>query len=226
MKYRIIEGNSFGRLYQHLQGGFVCISACRETLSDRENDQRTRELRATLKKLQLGYWKTKGGYLEDSTETDKIYDDNKELMKKLPVYEDSFLVPYFGEYGDFNEFVLELEELGNKYDQDAILVKPNDKDKSAYFLYQDGKIESIGKDIKFSNALQYFSKIRNKDAHFSLVDLSDEERDELEKGKSKKWSWKEGKLVPLNENMKFYFESPSSSFSAQSLAINGQYWNY
>ena len=209
MKYRIIEGNSFGQLYQHLQGGFVCISACRLDKSDRENDQRTRELRATLKKLQLGYWKTKGGYLEPTPENNEIFDGNKELMKKLPVYEDSFLVPYFGEYGDFNEFVLTFEELSHEYNQDAILVKSNDTDKSAYFLYQDGSIENIGKDIKLSNTLLQFSKIRNKDAHAALQKISDEEQ---------------GKIISIDGNYRFYYESPSSSFSAQSLAINGQYW--
>ena len=95
-----------------------------------------------------------------------------------------------------------LADLGNMFDQDAILVKPQGQS-SAYFLYLNqsenaGQTENLGSNISVSKAVQFFTQLKN------------------------------GKRFVVTEsqefNFKLYYESPDSSFEAQSFHINKQFW--
>jgi hypothetical protein len=196
MKYILVEKNTLSRLTTHLENGFVCISASRGTLSPQENKYRTKKLKEEIQLLQLGYWQTKGGYLEEPP-ADSVDQSH------IEVFEDSFLVPYSKDYAiSFDEFVNMMADLGNMFDQDAILVKPQGS-ASAYFLYLNqsenaGQKENLGSNISVSKAVQFFTQLKS------------------------------GKRFVVTEsnkpNFKLYFESPSSSFEAQSFSIRKQHW--
>lgn len=195
MKYKLIEKNTLSRLNTHMENGFICISASRGNLSAKENKQRTQELKKELEMFQFGYWQTKGGYVEEPKS--EVFDE-----VGIEVFEDSFLVPYSDTYGDFGSFENTMASMGNLYEQDAILVKPQGKSKPAYFLYLDqskesGKTETLGANISVSQAVQYFTQLKN----------------------GKRFVVAESK-----QGFALYYGSPSSAFEAQSFALRKQLW--
>lgn len=109
---RIVKG--------HDAAGYGMISASRQSLPESENITRTQELKYTLKKLGYSYIPVYGGYKEEGQE-------KAGLELSLIVY------PYdivSKTYADFDQFIDDLLDLGNKFNQDSILIKePNDKPK-------------------------------------------------------------------------------------------------
>lgn len=193
-KLILMEKNTLGRLVQHLDNGFICISASRDGYSEEANRKRTREMQQQLKQFKLGYWKTRGGYIEK----------NEKTQQDIAVYEDSFLVPYSKNLGmSFEQFESTLAALGDEYEQQAILVKQPAPAKNAYFLYLEAsgspeKIEQVGSKITTENALQYFTKLKNG-KKFAIAESS-------------------------NRSCQIFMESPNSSFEAQMFALNKQKW--
>lgn len=127
--------NSLTRVIEHFKNNsFAIISASRGIYGSDENSKRTEELRHDIRSMGYGFVKMKGGYIEGMG-TDK----------ETPVHEDVFFIaskamkPEESEnYEQFNKqnnqvFKKDMESLGNKFDQEAIIFKPYGEQK-AYIL--------------------------------------------------------------------------------------------
>lgn len=100
----------------HGDNGFVILSAHRTDKSDAENYINTGKLLADMKRLGLSHFTVYGGFQENTG--------------KFASYETSFFVPAKDRQGnpiDMEKLVSECMKLGNKYDQDSILVKRPDE---------------------------------------------------------------------------------------------------
>lgn len=142
----IVESN-LSRVHSHLKNGHIAISASRDTYNNRENSQRTSQLKRDVRNLGYGFVVLAGGFKEEN-----------EDKTSVDVVEQSLLIPYIKNKGTFEEFIEIFHSLANKFEQDAILVvEPNGK---KYYLDKNKNI-----DVEFANTnfsaddAKYFSAL-------------------------------------------------------------------
>lgn len=140
----------------HDKNGYAMISASRQALFDEngnrltgqslidENNKRTRALKDDLKSNNFSFVPVYGGY--------------KESEESEPTLEKSFIV--FPETADnnlheFNDFEKTILELGNKYDQETVLIKrPNEN--PAYYDYGTGKFDAPFTSVSINDTTKKF----------------------------------------------------------------------
>lgn len=138
---------SLSRLYKYIiesNKDFGIISAYRGNYSEKENLQRTQNLKNDIRSLGYGFVNVKGGYVE--TDINGV---------QTEVIEQSFFIPLIA--------FKEICNLGRKYDQETVLYK-NDE----YIAYVNPKNGNI--EMKFKNDIstqkekvkEYFTQFKNK----------------------------------------------------------------
>lgn len=139
---RAVESN-LGRVMKWAKSGSVTISACRGDKTTKENLKRTEDLILDLKELGYGYIPLFGQYVEEENGL---------------VTEYSFLVPYPNKNREesFEDMISALQVLGDKYDQECILVV---KDNLGTLLYSDGKQIEAGEFTFPVNKSEYTSAL-------------------------------------------------------------------
>ena len=158
---KLIESNI--RLYdlikgKHAEKGYGIISACRGDITRTENNFRTKELAANIKRAGYSYMPVYGGYIEDN---------NGEVL------EASFVVFNYdnhGKSGDFNNLKSFLIEMCGKYNQDSVLIcEPGDV---PTYYNRNGQIVSdpskSSDKVKVNDKNEpYFTKFKNKSKQFT-----------------------------------------------------------
>lgn len=147
-----------GGVYRLVQIGnskpYVCLSASRKDLSEKQKDERNKDLLSKIKGKGLYAYQMVGLYKECPNSNPKCKEEDKVLVE-----EESFFVPYREDI-DLNEFVSFFHKLAKEYNQDSILLglpKTYKYPKDAIMLegkelpkgqhillYNNGSFESIG----------------------------------------------------------------------------------
>ena len=109
---------SLSRLHGHIEGGHMVgfISAHRGNLSPAENNKRTKELKASLKKHGYTPVPVKGEYIEDHSGEKK-----KVKEKTFMIHSGQTPVQSSDPSAGHNMFLKNLKKHGEKYDQDTVL---------------------------------------------------------------------------------------------------------
>lgn len=205
--------------------GYVIVSACRgdwdegdREQNNRLNNEKTRELKRAAKEAGFGYIPVYGGFIENF-KTDKAKD----------VFERSLMVfPYSnrGEKRDFSELKDWAEDMGIRFNQDAVLIKePDDENgepKAPYYLVtanRDGNAigdrqEWFGKDTYRVNdiAQQYFTSMHKKSRRHEKDD------------NPRRFSLTEGEGGGVFEA--FVLKDPKCYSGAHSRFMSGEFVNY
>ncbi|MBO7696672.1 MAG: DUF3293 domain-containing protein [Methanobrevibacter sp.] len=152
---------SLNRLVRgHDKDGYAVLSASRNERSTEENNKKFEELKKDIKSLGYSYVPVFGGYIETT-----------ESGERVPVYEKSLYVLPFRKDGaggienkDFNKFVEDMFKLGNKYNQEQILLKYADKSPAYYGVSSKNRdMEFTGK-TSFNDIKQdYFTSLKKWD---------------------------------------------------------------
>ena len=156
-----LNETSLSRVWQHFSrpdSNAALLTAFRGEYPQEENIRRNRNLAADVRKMGCGYIFVDGYWIENRGKEDERH-----------VKEDSLLV--IGNDSDPN-FMKKMHELGNKYSQEAILLK--DK-KGVNVIYRDGSSEDIGK-IAPGEMGEIYTKLRNNKQANTFI--FKEERDE------------------------------------------------
>jgi hypothetical protein len=136
--YMLDEG-SLSRIQRHIAGATATswgmLSAERKGLSPQENAIRTAELKSKIREKGLGFVPMKGGWRE-CQDSDIPYNQCPP-EKLVNTTENSFFVPNISRD--------DVHELGNAYQQDAIIYGGPDTKGFAQLVFGDGNVESIGK---------------------------------------------------------------------------------
>lgn len=153
---------SLSRVWQHAESDrpIALLTAFRGEYDREQNIRRNKELAATIRKLGYGYFFVDGYWIE-----------NEGTPEEVHVAEDSIFV--IAPEGSDEKFRSQMQELGNKYNQDGVLVK--DKD-GAKIYNKDGSSFDIGV-LKPGKAAQIYTRLRNNKKADSFVFES--ERDDL-----------------------------------------------
>jgi hypothetical protein len=127
--------NSLTRVMHHFaNNSFAIVSASRGLYGQDENQKRTDQLRNEIRSLGYGFVKMKGSYIEGmgTSEQKEVHEDVFFIASKA-MKEDE--VPNHEEFNKQNNanFKKDMESLGNKFDQEAIIFKPYGESK-AYIL--------------------------------------------------------------------------------------------
>lgn len=137
----------------------VCtISAERNERTEAQNKQRTAQLKNDLKQLPYKFTVAHGGFVE----TVQLDDGETE---KVDVEEDSFMV--WANPDEAEEFKDDMLSLGNKYGQEAIMLKHHDEDE-AYFTSGAGLEKDYVGQFRPNKKGQYFTRVG--DFYFEFSD--------------------------------------------------------
>lgn len=157
-----LNETSLGRVWQHFSDEtrpVALLTAFRGIYDYDENTTRNRSLSADIRQLGYGFIYVDGYWIENS---------GTPLEQR--VKEDSIFV--IGARGDI-DFAKKMHALGNKYDQDAVLVKDT---QGTRVIFQDGTVEPK-QALKVGSLGDVYTQLRsNKKARsFTFV----EERDDI-----------------------------------------------
>lgn len=175
--YVKLNETSYDKLMNfHYENGFCILTAFRSEYSLRQNRRRNRELGRELSERGLGYVKITGGFLE-TIEPDNIHWDEAEQisaddeLRRLPVIEESLLVPNYNRntrkpFDDFEELEDIVIELGERWEQDAVLICPPFSNGRAFYAITNSRNGNVGDiDMQFTNmnlasiSDEYFSSL-------------------------------------------------------------------
>jgi hypothetical protein len=135
------------------------LTAFRGEYDREENVKRNRELAASIRKLGYGFFFVDGYWIE-----------NQGTPEEQHVSEDSIFVIAPANKKDFAR---QIHELGNRYSQDAVLVK---NDSEVQLIYRDGSVEQLG-DIQPGKLAQAYTRLRSNKQSNTFVFES--ERDDV-----------------------------------------------
>lgn len=160
--YIRLNETSYDKLVDlHLKNGFFILTAFRSEYTLSQNRSRNRELAEDLKSNDLGFIRVTGGYREIIDRDNSNWDnaeiiedsDNKRL---LTIMEESLLVPNYDvrtkqPFENFERIEDVIISLGEKYDQDSVLVSPPFSGGKAYYVITNERYGDVGTvDIQFS----------------------------------------------------------------------------
>ena len=147
--------NSLNRVLQHFdRNAFAIISASRHIYSEKENEARTAELKDLVRKMGYGFVKMKGRYIEGfGTEGEKnpVSEDVLFIASRNMNAITDDMTPYEKEKSEkqnqsFNsQFKIDMAQLGEKFDQEAIIFKPFGKPKA--YLMGTTDVDENGKQV-------------------------------------------------------------------------------
>jgi hypothetical protein len=154
-KVYTLKESSLGRIIQHVKGNskiksWGIISASRKTNTPKVNKERTKELQAAIRSLNLGYIILEGHWKECQDE-DTPY-EKCPPSKLEDTIEVTFFVP--------NIATDKLAALTAKYNQDASVYGKTGSDE-AFLLFKNGSTSSLGK-MSAGKIGQGFSKIKGR----------------------------------------------------------------
>lgn len=189
----VLNETSFSRVVgKHFDSGFIAISAdrsceaekgkpCSEeevSRQEKKNKQNEESIKKDIRSSGYGFIPVLGGYKE------KVIDPEtgEEKLVDNPNPEKSFIIPFSkgysykpGEENNFEDFKKLGIKLARKYNQDSFLLKPpNQLDKKAYWINQQGDVEETfsGKTNVGDLMKPFFTKIKKgrETQRFSLVE--------------------------------------------------------
>lgn len=161
--YVRLDETSYQKLTDHhLETGFCIITAFRSEYTYSENRRRNKQLAADLREHNLGFIKITGGFIEKIGPDNENWDMIEELpdddgLKEMVVTEESFLIPNYDisshdEFEDFEDLENFIIELGEKYNQDAVLICPPHSNGNAYFAITNPRLGNVGDvDMRFDS---------------------------------------------------------------------------
>lgn len=154
---------SLSRVWQHAQSDrpIALLTAFRGEYDKEENVRRNKELAATIRKLGYGYFFVDGYWIE-----------NQGTPEEVHVAEDSIFV--IAPEGSDEKFRSQMISLGDKYNQDGVLVK--DRDGAKVYDKQGGVIFDVGT-LQPGKAGDIYTRLRNNKKSNTFVFES--ERDDL-----------------------------------------------
>lgn len=162
MKFKnVLNESSLTRLwkkYKDYDSG--TISACRGSLTSKENKERTFQLKTDLVKLGYSVTAIKGVYKENYGQPDEI-----------EVHEDSFIVFDHKASGDLEENLLKL---GKKYDQDSVTFSSVSDGEYWLIGTNNSGYPGMGNRVKLGSAMfgkngEFFSSVRGRPFVFESV---------------------------------------------------------
>jgi hypothetical protein len=177
----MLDESSLSRIYRHISGesasdSWGTLSAHRYEASEKENRESTEELKADLKRMGLGYVPLEGGWRE-CTDRDVPYNKCPEDKLRDSV-ERSFFVP--GITRD------QVEELRDKYKQNAVIYGDKKSGDSAYLINNDGSVDNLGRFSRETASqvlAQGYSKMRNGQ-RYVFRDVPADDPRKIERGTS------------------------------------------
>ena len=157
-----IQEASLSRVWQHAQSDrpIALLTAFRGEFDREENVRRNKELAATIRKLGYGFFFVDGYWIE-----------NEGTPEEVHVSEDSIFV--IAPEGTDEKFREQMHKLGNKYNQDGVLIK--DKD-GAKIYNKDGSNFDIGS-LKPGKVADIYTRLRTNKKANSFV--FEGERDDM-----------------------------------------------
>ena len=147
--------SGLSRLYKHMtEHDSAIMSAFRNEYSNKENHERSRELKARLLEQGYGVTKVDGSYIE-----------NFETPEAIEVSELSLFV---SNRHDDPEFVNNIAGLGENYEQDSVLIIPTGGEAAYLFGTREGNDfppyhdqVSVGS-IKMGEEAEFMSKVKGR----------------------------------------------------------------
>ena len=158
----LINESTLSRVWQHSQNDetvFAILTAFRGEYTREDNLKRNASLAADVRGMGYGFFYLDGYWIENQGTDDEKH-----------VSEDSLFV--IGKATDTN-FAKNIHELGNKYDQEAVVVKD---ESGVELIFKDGSKVDIGS-IKPGQLGDIYSKIRKRGKNATFI--FKEERDDL-----------------------------------------------
>jgi len=142
----IITESSLSRVWQHTNSDrpIAILTAFRNEYPYEENVQRNQALAGRIKQAGYGYFFLDGHWVE-----------NQGTANEVDVAEDSVFV--IGEVGTDDKFEALIKSLGDKYNQDAVLVKTHGETK---LIFSNGSVQSLGK-LTLGGLGQAYTQLRN-----------------------------------------------------------------
>lgn len=157
--------SSLSRVLEHTQvRDFCIITAYRNAYSKKKNEARNRELLASIKDLKCGGIALTGVWQESPEDID--YEDAKP-EDLTEVVENSYFIPKPDSMSS-KEFVDKMFELGNKYNQDTILLVCKSEGYCGVYKTKSRTIDNpfpTGK-IQVNKIEQAYSRMRGKNIPF------------------------------------------------------------
>lgn len=152
---KFLTESGLSRLYQHMmEHDSAILSAFRNEYSNKENYERSRELKAQLLSAGYGVTKTDGSYVE-----------NFDTPEAIEVAEQSLFISNRGGAADF---INEIARLGEEYEQDSVLIIP-EGGQDAYLLgtRQGNDFPPFGQQINVGNVkmgeeAEFMSRVKGR----------------------------------------------------------------
>lgn len=187
--YKLDEA-SLNRAYQHVVEKKVpswgMMTAYRYANTRKENQQKNKELANDLRKLGYGFFKVEGHWQECQDSNLNYVDCPKEQLQDS--VEESLFVP-----GITKEHA---DQLGKKYEQDAVIYGGKDTNGDAVLLFRNGGEQNIGS-FRANKVEQAFSKIKGNKT-FVFKSRGEDKAKKNKQGSFNKFSKKaDTKLVNL-----------------------------
>tara|TARA_R110002020_G_scaffold159781_2_gene343896 strand:+ start:3199 stop:3795 length:597 start_codon:yes stop_codon:yes gene_type:complete len=152
---KFLTESGLSRLYQHMMDyDSAIISAFRNEYTNKQNYERSRELKAQLLSAGYGVTKIDGSYIE-----------NFETPEAIEVSEQSLFISNRGGAADF---INEIARLGEEYEQDSVLIIP-EGGQDAYLLgtRQGNDFPPFGQQITVGNVkmggeAEFMSRVKGR----------------------------------------------------------------
>ena len=152
---KFLTESGLSRLYQHMmEHDSAIISAFRNEYTNKQNYERSRELKAQLLSAGYGVTKIDGSYIE-----------NFETPEAIEVSEQSLFISNRGGAADF---INEIARLGEEYEQDSVLIIP-EGGQDAYLLgtRQGNDFPPFGQQITVGNVkmggeAEFMSRVKGR----------------------------------------------------------------
>jgi len=152
---KFLTESGLSRLYQHMMDyDSAIISAFRNEYTNKQNYERSRELKAQLLSAGYGVPKTDGSYIE-----------NFETPEAIEISEQSLFI---SNRGGAANFINEIARLGEEYEQDSVLIIP-EGGQDAYLLgtRQGNDFPPYGQQITVGNVkmggeAEFMSRVKGR----------------------------------------------------------------
>jgi hypothetical protein len=132
------------------------LTAFRGEFDTKTNIKRNKQMASEIRSAGYGYFFVDGQFIE-----------NQGTPEEVKVKEDSIFV--VGKENDSGNLKSLIKKLGNKYNQDAVLYKPEATD-VAMLIFKDGSEDNIGK-FKVKSAADFLTMLKKGKGSFVFEDI-------------------------------------------------------
>ena len=177
---------SLGRVLQHVQGkknvkSWGVLTAFRYDNTPKQNREKNKELADKLRAQNLGFFELEGHWQECQDRHVNYFNCPKDQLKDS--VEIALFVP--------NITLKQAHELGNEYQQDAVLYGGEETKGNGFLVYKNGRVENAG-EMHPDTVQQAYSKMRNDGKTFAF---------KREKGKKKNMGTLPGSSAEKDDKM-------------------------